>query len=259
MPFADLTDVRIHYSLTGPASAPVLVFSNSLGASFSMWNPQLTALSSRYRLLRYDTRGHGQSSAPPGPYSIELLADDVLHLLDALNLDRVNFCGLSMGGQTGMWLGLYAPERLQKLILCNTGAKIGTLELWNARIDAVLARGMADISGAVVGRWFTPDFALQHADVVASTKTMIESANPQGYASCCGALRDFDARETVSSIALPTLFIAGSHDLATPPADGRFIAEKICGARYVELHAAHLSNIEAEARFNLEVENFLNA
>src|SRR5690242_8913415 len=170
MPFADLTDVRIHYSLTGPASAPVLVFSNSLGASFSMWNPQVGALSSRYRLLRYDTRGHGQSSAPPGPYSIELLANDVLHLLDALNLDRVNFCGLSMGGQTGMWLGLHAPQRFQKLILCNTGAKIGAPELWNARIDAVLARGMADVSAAVVGRWFTPDFAMQHADVIVSTK-----------------------------------------------------------------------------------------
>lgn len=259
MPFADLTDVRIHYSLTGPDSAPVLVFSNSLGASFSMWNPQLTALSSRYRLLRYDTRGHGQSSAPPGPYSIELLAGDVVHLLDALNFNRVNFCGLSMGGQTGIWLGLHAPQRLQKLILCNTGAKIGTPELWNARIDAVLARGMADISPAVVGRWFTPDFALQRADVIASTKAMIESANAQGYASCCAALRDFDAREIVSSIALPTLVIAGSHDLATPPADGRFIAEKIRGARYVELYAAHLSNIEAEVRFTLEVENFLNA
>jgi len=258
MPFADLTDVRIHYSLTGPAFAPVLVFSNSLGANFSMWNSQLT-LSSRYRLLRYDTRGHGQSSAPPGRYSIELLANDVVHLLDALTLDRVNFCGLSMGGQTGIWLGLHAPERLQKLILCNTGARIGTPELWNARIDAVLARGMADISAAVVGRWFTPDFTLQHADLVASTKAMIESANPHGYASCCAALRDFDARETVSSIALPTLVIAGSHDLATPPADGRFIAENIPGARYVELRAAHLSNIEAEARFTPEVENFMNA
>ena len=258
MPFADLTDVRIHYSLTGPAFAPVLVFSNSLGANFSMWNSQLT-LSSRYRLLRYDTRGHGQSSAPPGRYSIELLANDVVHLLDALTLDRVNFCGLSMGGQTGIWLGLHAPERLQKLILCNTGARIGTPELWNARIDAVLARGMADISAAVVGRWFTPDFTLQHEDLVASTKAMIESANPHGYASCCAALRDFDARETVSSIALPTLVIAGSHDLATPPADGRFIAENIPGARYVELRAAHLSNIEAEARFTPEVENFMNA
>src|SRR5882762_11424048 len=126
MPFADLSDVRLHYSLTGPDFAPTLVLSNSLGATFSMWDPQLAALSPRYRLLRYSTRGHGLSSAPPGPYSIGLLANDVLNLLDALRFDRVNFCGLSMGGQVGMWLGQHAPSRLNKLVLCNTGATIGT-------------------------------------------------------------------------------------------------------------------------------------
>src|SRR5882724_1023207 len=126
MPFADLSDVRIHYSLTGPESAPVLVLSNSLGASFSMWDPQLPVFNSHFRLLRYDTRGHGQSSVTPGPYSIELLANDVLHLLDALRIDRAHFCGLSMGGQIGQWLGIHAPQRLRRLILCNTGAKIGT-------------------------------------------------------------------------------------------------------------------------------------
>jgi 3-oxoadipate enol-lactonase len=259
MPFANLTDVRIHYSLTGQDSAPVLVVSNSLGANFSMWDSQLSAFSSRYRLLRYDTRGHGQSSIPPGPYSIELLANDVLHLLDALHLDRVHFCGLSMGGQTGIWLGLHAPNRIHKLILCNTGAKIGTPEAWNARIDAVLARGMKDISSAVIGRWLTPDFAAEHPDILTKTKAMLESTNPQGYANCCAALREFDARESLSSIALPTLVIAGSHDLATPAADGRFLAEKIPAARYAEFHAAHLSNIEAAAQFTPEVEKFLPA
>jgi len=259
MPFADLSDVRLHYSLTGPDFAPTLVLSNSLGATFSMWDPQIAALSSRYRLLRYSTRGHGLSSAPPGPYSIGLLANDVLNLLDALRFDRVNFCGLSMGGQVGMWLGLRAPERLQKLILCNTGAKIGTLEGWNARIDAVLARGMSDVSFAVVSRWFTPDFALLHPDVVASAKSMIESADRSGYAACCAALRDFDAREKLSSMSTPTLVIAGSHDFATPAADGRFLAENIPGARCVELRAAHLSNIEAAAQFTSELEAFLSA
>ncbi|HLZ13066.1 MAG TPA: 3-oxoadipate enol-lactonase [Candidatus Acidoferrum sp.] len=259
MPFADLTDVRIHYSLAGPDSAPVLVLSNSLGANFSMWDPQLAALSSRFRLLRYDTRGHGQSSIPPGPYSIELLASDVLHLLDALHLDRVHFCGLSMGGQIGIWLGLHATHRIQKLILCNTGAKIGTPDSWNARIDAVLARGMKDVSAAVIGRWFTPDFAAIHPGVIAKTKSMLESTNPEGYANCCAALREFDARANLASIALPTLIIAGSHDLATPPADGRFLAEKIPGARFAEFHAAHLSNIEAASHFTPELANFLSA
>src|SRR5262249_54142872 len=144
MPFADLSDVRIHYSLDGPDSAPVLILSNSLGADFSMWDPQLPAFTSRFRLLRYDTRGHGHSSITPGPYSIELLANDVLGLLDRLEIDRAHFCGLSMGGQTGIWLGIEAPERLHKLVLSNTGAKIGTLDTWNTRIAAVLAHGMND-------------------------------------------------------------------------------------------------------------------
>jgi len=259
MPFADLSDVRIHYSLTGPDSGPVLVLSNSLGANLSMWDPQLAAFTSRYRLLRYSTRGHGQSSAPPGPYSIETLASDVLQLLDALRFDRVHFCGLSMGGQTGLWLGQHAPSRLNKLVLCNTGASIGTHEAWNARIDAVLSKGLTDVSSAVVSRWFTPDFALLHPDVAASAKSMIESANPAGYASCCAAIRDFDVRDNVSSIPVPTLVIAGSHDFATPAADGRFLAESIPGAQYVELRAAHLSNIEAAAQFTSLVENFLSA
>ena len=138
MPFADLSDVRIHYSLTGAEAGPTLVFSNSLGANFSMWDPQLPALSKKFRILRYDTRGHGHSSSAPGPYSIELLANDVLHLLDALQFERVYFCGLSMGGQTGIWLGLNAASRLHKLVLCNTGAKIGTIDGWNTRIETVL-------------------------------------------------------------------------------------------------------------------------
>ncbi|HXJ45926.1 MAG TPA: alpha/beta fold hydrolase, partial [Candidatus Dormibacteraeota bacterium] len=192
-------------------------------------------------------------------YSIELLANDVLNLLDALRFDRVHFCGLSMGGQIGMWLGHHAPSRLHKLVLCNTGATIGTHEAWNARIDAVLSQGLADVSSAVVSRWFTPEFALLHPDVVASAKSIIESANPAGYASCCAAVRDCDAREMLSSVSVPTLVIAGSHDFATPAADGRFLAENIPGAQYVELRAAHLSNIEAAAQFISVVENFLFA
>ena len=259
MPFADLSDVCIHYSLTGPESAPVLVFSNSLGANFSMWDPQLPSFGSHYRLLRYDTRGHGQSSAAPGPYSIEILASDVLHLLDALNISRAHFCGLSMGGQTGIWLGIHAPQRLHKLILCNTGAKIGSAESWNTRIDAVLSRGMADVSATVISRWFTPAFIAAQPELVASTKAIIESANPLGYTACCAAVRDFDAREQLSSISMPTLVIAGDQDQSTPPADGQFIAKNIPGARFALLSAAHLSNIEAAERFTSTVANFLSA
>jgi len=259
MPFADLSDVRVHYSLTGPESAPVLVLSHSLGANFSMWDPQLTAFNSHFRLLRCDTRGHGQSSVTPGPYSIELLANDVLHLLDALRIARAHFCGLSMGGQIGQWLGIHAPQRLHKLVLCNTGAKIGTPDGWNTRISSVLARGMKDVSATILSRWLTSSFSSAHPEVAASTLKMLESANPQGYTACCVAVRDLDTRQQLSSISIPTLVITGDQDLSTPPADGRFIADHIPGARFVELSAAHLSNIEAADRFNLEVEKFLLA
>ena len=257
MPFADLSDVRIHYSLTGPESAPVLVLSNSLGSNFSMWDPQLPAFSPKFRLLRYDTRGHGQSSAPAGPYTIELLANDVVHLLDALHLDRVNFCGLSMGGQIGIWLGLHASNRLFKLVLCNTGAKIGNAEGWNTRISSVLARGMKDVSATVLSRWFTTSFSSAHPEPVAAAKKMIESSDPNGYTACCAAIREFDARQQLSSIAVPTLVIAGSHDLSTPSADGRFIADQVPGASFFELPAAHLSNIESAAQFSAAVLDFL--
>lgn len=257
MPFADLTDVRIHYSLTGPDSAPVLVFSNSLGSSFSMWDPQVPAFAAKFRVLRYDTRGHGQSSVPPGPYTIELLANDVLHLLDSLHLDRVHFCGLSMGGQIGARLGIHAANRLHKLVLCNTGATIGTADSWKARMDAVLARGPKDVSAAILSRWFTAPFAARHPGAIAKAKAMIEATDSLGYAANCAAVRDYDSRAQLSSISVPTLVISGTHDLATPAADGRFLADHIPGARFLELPAAHLSNIECAEQFNSAVETFL--
>src|SRR5262250_859444 len=166
MPFADLQDVQIHYDLTGPTTAPVLVFSNSLGANLSMWDAQLTDFSSNMRVLRYDTRGHGASSAPSGPYNFDQLGNDVIGLLDALRIDRVFFCGLSMGGMIGQWLGVHAPDRMYKLVLASTGAKIGNAETWNARIDTVRRLGMKSISTAVIERWFTARFREQSPGLV---------------------------------------------------------------------------------------------
>ena len=257
MPFAQLKDVRIHYDLAGPAGAPALVFSNSLGATFSMWDPQAPALQKQFRVLRYDTRGHGQSSVTPGPYTIEQLARDVVAMLDALELDRVHFCGLSMGGQTGMWLALHAAHRLHKLVLCNTAAKIGTPEIWNPRIEAVRKGGMKSISTAVMERWFSADYRAKSPDAVAAAKLMLESANPDGYTANCAAVRDYDARETIATIHVPTLVIAGTHDAATTPADGHYLANNIAGARYLELNASHLSNIETRDRFTSELSAFL--
>jgi len=259
MPIVKSGEAPIHYALEGQRGTPVLLFSNSLGTNYSMWDPQVPELRKKLRVLRYDTRGHGQSSLTPGPYSIEQLGKDVVALLDALDLDRVHFCGLSMGGMIGMWLGVNAPDRLNKLVLCNTAARIGTPETWNARIEAVRRNGMKSVAPAVVERWFSPAFRQRAPAAISNIQKTLEETNPDGYAACCAAVRDFDFREPLSRIRIPTLVISGAHDPATPPGDGRFLAHHIPGARYAELNAAHLSNIEDQDRFNSEVAAFLNS
>ncbi len=257
MDFIDLADGRIRYRFDGPVDAPVLVLSNSLGTDLSMWDAQIPAFAQRLRVLRYDTRGHGASTATPGPYSIAQLGRDVLGLLDALGIARAHFCGLSMGGMVGQWLGVNAPERIERLVLCNTAALIGPAELWDKRIAAVREGGMAAIADAVIARWFTEAFVAAHPEAVAPVRRVLEACTPEGYTAACAAVRDMDQREAVAAITVATLVIAGAHDLATPPADGRFLAERIPGARYLELEAAHLSNIEAEERFTEGVLGFL--
>ncbi len=247
----------MHYQIDGPANAPTLVLSNSLGTNLSLWEPQLPVFAQDFRVLRYDSRGHGQTSATPGEYSVELLARDILQLLDALQLDRVHFCGLSIGGMTGMWLAANAQDRLQKLVVCNTAPKIGNPEAWNARIKTVRERGTKSVSESVVERWFTPDFRATNPAVVAKTKSMIDSTSTDGYAGSCAAVRDFDFWPGVATICAPTLVIAGAHDSAVPPADAQKLAREIPGACYAELSAAHISNIEDAARFTAEVAAFL--
>jgi 3-oxoadipate enol-lactonase len=259
MAFIEKDGQKIHYALTGRSDAPVVVFSNSLGTTFSMWDRQLPDLEKKFRVLRYDTRGHGQSSVTPGPYTIERLARDVLTLLDALDIKRANFCGLSMGGMIGMWLGLNAPSRLEKLVLCNTAAKIGSANGWNSRIELVLKDGMKAVAPGVIERWLTPEFRARSPQVWENALRMLEASPPEGYAANCAAVRDFDARDQISAIRVPTLVITGSKDPATPPADGRFLADHIPGARYVELQSSHLSNIEASEKFTAELIQFLSA
>lgn len=260
MPFVESSGAQIHYSLTGPEGAPAVAFSNSLGTNFSMWDPQVPALEQQqFRILRYDQRGHGQSSAPAGPYTIEMLGRDFLRLLDALSLDRVNFCGLSMGGMTGLWLGLHAPQRFHRLALSNTGAKIGTPETWNPRIETVRKSGMKAIAQAVVERWYTSEFRAASPEAIAATLHMLETTPAAGYIGCCEAIRDSDQSAEISAIRLPVLVIAGAKDPATPPASGRFIAAEIPGAEYVELPAAHLSNIEAATQFTSELLRFFRS
>ncbi len=258
MPLIDSHHAQIHYALEGQAVKPVLVLSNSLGTDFSMWDPQVAEFVKSFRVLRYDTRGHGRSPVTPGPYSIGQLAEDVLGLADALKMDRFHFCGLSMGGMVGMWLAVNAPQRLLKLVLCSTAAKIGTPEMWNARIDTVRKQGMKPVAAATIERWFSPAFRAKNPATVASIQKMLEAAHPEGYAACCAAVRDFDFCEQLQRIRTSTLVISGTYDPATPPADGRFLTDHIQGARYVELNAAHLSNVEDPDRFTREVSTFLN-
>jgi len=249
----------MHYEVAGPGGAPVLVFSNSLGTDLSMWDVQAAEFAKKFRVVRYDKRGHGLSSSPAGPYTIEMLGRDVLGLLDFLEFDRVHFCGLSIGGQTGMWLGVNAAQRLNKLVLSNTAAKIGTIDGWNARIETISASGMKSVAATVVERWFTVGFRAEEPAEVSRIQRVLENANVQGYAGCCAAVRDFDYREKVSAIRTPTMAIAGTHDPATPPGDTRWVADQIAGSRFVELNASHLSNIEAHERFSAELDAFLAA
>jgi 3-oxoadipate enol-lactonase len=259
MPFADLKDARIHYKLEGSEKASVLMFSNSLGTDLTMWDAQAAEMAMKFRVLRYDQRGHGQSSSPVGPYTIEKLGRDVLALLDFLHFDKVDFCGLSIGGQIGMWLGANAPERLTRLIISNTSAKIGTHDGWNQRIDTVRKEGMKVVALAVIERWFTPAFRAKEPQRVARVQRLLENVNIEGYVGCCAAVRDFDAREKLSGIRTPALVIAGTHDPATTAAEGRWAADQIPGATYVELDAAHLSNIEAQDKFTAEIGTFLTS
>lgn len=257
MPFVKSIDAQIHYSLEGPPAEPALILSNSLGADLSMWDLQIPEFTKSFRVLRSDTRGHGKSSVTPPPYTIEQLAKDVLALADSQQFERFHFCGLSMGGQIGMWLAANAPNRLNKAVLSSTAAKIGSPEMWDARIATVLKEGMKNVAGAAIERWFTSAFRAKNPSIVENIHKILEATSPEGYAACCAGLRDFDFREKLNNIHTPTLIISGAHDPATTPADGQFLANQIPGARYAELNGAHLSNIEDAARFTREVLSFL--
>jgi 3-oxoadipate enol-lactonase len=256
MPSIDVDDLRIHYALSGREEGDVVVLSNSLGSSLRMWDKVLPALEAGYRVLRYDTRGHGASSVPPGPYTLDQLGHDALHLLDGIGLERVNFCGLSMGGQVGMWLALHAPQRIGRMVLANTAARIGSLAMWDERIAAVRATGMEALGEASLGRWFTADFREKHPAEMAPIKQMIASTSADGYCACCAALRDSDLRAAIASIRIPCLVIAGKHDPATPPSDGRALASAIRGAKFIELESSHLSAWERAGEFGSAVRAF---
>ncbi|PHN22565.1 3-oxoadipate enol-lactonase [Pseudomonas sp. ICMP 460] len=262
MAFIQLAEGELHYQLNGPVDAPVLLLSNSLGTDLHMWDIQIPAFTEHFRVLRFDTRGHGKSLVTEGPYSIEQLGHDVIALLDALGIQRAHFCGLSMGGLIGQWLGINAGERLHRLVICNSAAKIGTPEVWNPRIETVLRDGaaaMVALRDASIARWFTADFAAANPHQAKQITDMLAATNPQGYAANCAAVRDADFREQLSSIKAPTLVIAGSEDAVTPPTGSHLIQAQVQGAEYAEFYAAHLSSVQAGAAFSQRVLEFLLA
>ncbi len=242
--------VALHHLLEGPEDAPVLVMANSLGATLNMWDEQAGTLRDRFRLLRYDHRGHDSSSVPPGPYGIDDLGCDVLALLDRSEIQRFSFCGLSIGGMVGMWLASEVPERVERLVLCCTSARFAPPDAWDSRAAAVRADGVDAVADAVLERWFTSAFYKSHPEVVEWAGRMLRDTPAEGYAGCCEAIRDADLNDRLGAIRAPTLVIAGADDPAAPVDQAEAIRDGIPGARLVVIpQAAHLANVEQPEDF----------
>jgi 3-oxoadipate enol-lactonase len=237
---------EVAYVEQGARDAEPLVLASSLGTTNAMWEPQVAALAERYRLIRYDTRGHGRSPAPTGPYGIDDLGADVLALLDRLELELVSFCGLSIGGMTGMWLAANAPERIRKLVVACSSPHIPPADAWAERAQTVRAAGSTEpIADTVVSRWLTPAFAQARPDVREWLRAMLVSSPAEGYASCCEAIEQMDLRGALPAIRAPTLVIGGEFDPAAPPGQhARVIAELVPGARLELVPAAHVASVE---------------
>lgn len=248
---------ELGHEIVGPLDAPPLLMGGSLGTTLEMWDGQLP-LAAELRLVRFDHRGHGRSPVPPGPYEIDDLAGDVLELMDRLALERASFCGLSIGGMVGMWLGAHAPERIDRLVLLCTSTYMPPASMWQERAETVRAAGSVEvIADGVVERWLTAKFAARQPEVRAALRSMLAGTSPDGYAACCGAIERMDLRGELSRIGAPTLVVSGSDDPSTPAEHQRVIADAIPGARHETVGpAAHLAAVEqAEAVNRLILEH----
>jgi 3-oxoadipate enol-lactonase len=236
--------IGLHHQIDGPEGAPVLVLSNSLGTTLEMWRDQAPALGKRFRLVRYDHRGHGGSPVPPGPYTLDDLGRDVLALLDSLGAERFSFCGLSVGGMVGMWLASDAPERVERLALCCTAPRFDS-DTYDARARKVRAEGVGPIADAVLERWFTPEFRATRPETVQWARSMLRGTPAEGYAGCCEAVRDADLTNRLKDIRAATLVIAGAEDPVATVDGAESIRDSIPEARLVVIEgAAHLANVE---------------
>jgi 3-oxoadipate enol-lactonase len=248
---------RLH-AQSEPAHGIPLVFSNSLGTNLTLWDRQVHGVGDR-AIWRYDTRGHGQSDVPPGEYSMDQLGRDLLTVADEASREAVDLCGISIGGQTVLWAAIHAPTRVRRLIVANSGARIGDAALWNERIRVARTDGLSGLAHAAMERWFTPAFRSREPATVERFRETMTRTDAHGYAGCCAALRDVDFRPLVRQVKCPTLIIAATHDPATPPDSARWLANEIQGARYLELDCAHLSNVECADAFNGAVRDFLQS
>ncbi len=259
MPKFTSNDAEINYQTFGDASKPALIFSNSLGTKYSMWQTQIDHFQNDFFVICYDTRGHGQSSAPQGPYSIDQLGQDVINLLDHLNIQKANFCGISMGGLTGQWLAINKPERFNHIVVCNTAAKIGQERAWLDRAKLVREQGLKPIAETAALRWFTEPFIQSQATTVQAMSNDLAAGSSEGYASCCEALAKADLREQLVTIKVPVLIIAGQQDPVTTVQDAEFMLERIAHAKIFEINASHISNVERPTDFNQAVQNFIQS
>lgn len=249
MPAIESNGVRLNYEISGRLGAPLLVVVNSLGSNLHMWDKALAALEGNYHVLRSDMRGHGKSGVAADAFTIEHLGQDVLKLMDEAGAERASICGISLGGLVGLWLGIHAPHRVDKLILSNTAARIGTREMWEQRIEAVQASGLAALSAATLERWFTPGYRSEHLEEMDMIRAMIAGTSLRGYTSCCAVLRDTDLRFEAAGVKAATLVITGTHDPATSPVDGYALHASIEHSNYVELNASHMAAWECAGEF----------
>ena len=261
MPTANVNDTALHYRFDGPDEAPVILISNSLASNLSMWDHQIdTLLQLGFRVLRYDSRGHGQSGVTPGPYSIEMLTADAIGLLDALGIERASFMGCSKGGMVGQMAGTKHGDRFDRLVLCSTSAYMGGADVWAARIGAVTNGGMAAVVDATIDRWFTKPGQERIPTDVARVREMILATPPQGFIACAHAIAAMDQRESIRAIDRPTLVVVGAHDPGTPPSVAELIHDRIAGSKLVVLdESAHFCNVEQAGPFNAALEEFLGA
>jgi 3-oxoadipate enol-lactonase len=257
MPEINADGCTIHVEVEGPERAPVLMLSNSLGTDLHMWDEQVAPFTRHFRLVRYDRRGHGKSGVPKGPYSMAMLGRDVLAILDGLGIEKTHWCGLSMGGMVGQWLGANAPQRIDRLILSNTSCYFADKAMWDGRIKLVREKGLAGIVDANMERWFTKGFRERSPQTIAKIRAMFLATKPEGYIACGHAIRDMDHRPLLMKIKAPTLVIAGRHDPATTLEAGEFICQHTPHAELAVLDTAHIGNMEQPAVYADTVLGFL--